>query len=101
MGLIDRFREAEKEGRQAAHRVFDKVVQSREEMERRIRQKMRIYPKCQSAAPSEVSQAMPTGNSDELEFETQRKKMEADEGRPIVSVHGKDVVVPDDEEKAA
>src|SRR3954468_5002851 len=102
MGLIDRLKKAELKGRDAATRAFDRVVHTSEDMERKLRRKMRIYPPTTAAArsqggstPSEVSQSVPAGESAPVEYQEQRKGLEipeeAVENEPIVSINGKDV----------
>src|SRR4051812_11241549 len=101
MGLIDRLRKAELKGRDAATRAFDRVVHTSEDIERKLRRKMRVYPTTAVArnqagsTPSEVSQSVPSGESAPVEYQEQRKGLEIAEEpaekRPIVSIHGKDV----------
>ena len=45
MGLIDKLRRAEEQGRNAAHRRTDKARGSWDDAERRPRRKMRLHPK--------------------------------------------------------
>ena len=101
MGLIERLKRAELKGRDAATRAFDRVVHTSEDVERKLRRKMRIYPTTAAArnqggsTPSEVSQAVPAGESAPVEYQEQRKGMEIAEEpveqMPIVSINGKDV----------
>jgi hypothetical protein len=101
MGLIERLKRAELKGRDAATRAFDRVVHTSEDIERKLRRKMRVYPTATVArnqggsTPSEVSQAVPAGESAPVEYQEQRKGMEIAEEpaeqMPIVSIHGKDV----------
>ena len=101
MGLIDRLKKAELKGRDAATRAFDRVVHTSEDIERKLRRKMRVYPTTTGArnqggsTPSEVSQSVPSGESAPVEYQEQRKGLEIaeepTEPRPIVSINGKDV----------
>src|SRR3954469_4710424 len=101
MGLIDRLRKAELKGRDAATRAFDRVVHTSEDIERKLRRKMRVYPTPAVArnqggsTPSEVSQAVPSGEGAPVEYQEQRKGLEIAEEpaekKPIVSINGKDV----------
>ena len=101
MGLIERLKRAELKGRDAATRAFDRVVHTSEDIERKLRRKMRVYPSPAAArnqggsTPSEVSQAVPSGESAPVEYHEQRKGLEIAEEpaekKPIVSIHGKDV----------
>lgn len=45
MGLIDKLREAEEQGRGAAHRGLDKARGAWDDAERRLRRKMRLHPR--------------------------------------------------------
>jgi hypothetical protein len=113
MGLIDRLKKAELKGRDAATRAFDRVVHTSEDLERKLRRKMRVYPATTTARdeggsmPSEVSQSVPAGESAPVEYQEQRKGMEIAEEpaekKPIVSINGKDVDKPDskDDSEAA
>ena len=114
MGLIDRLKKAELKGRDAATRAFDRVVHTSEDLERKLRRKMRVYPTATTArnqggsTPSEVSQSVPAGESVPVEYQEQRKGMEIAEEPvekfPIVSINGKDVKKPglkEDDSEAA
>ncbi len=101
MGLIDRLKKAELKGRDAATRAFDRVVHTSEDIERKLRRKMRVYPTTTAArnqggsTPSEVSQSVPSGESAPVEYQEQRKGLEIAEEpvekTPIVSINGKDI----------
>src|SRR5438270_4061686 len=101
MGLIDRLRKDELKGRDAATRAFVRVVHTSEDIERKLRRKMRVYPGVTTArsqggsTPSEVSQSVPSGESAPVEYQEQRKGLEIvekpPEKQPIVSINGKDV----------
>ena len=45
MGLIDKLREAEEQGRGAAHRRLGRARETRDDAERRLRRKMRLHPR--------------------------------------------------------
>ena len=90
MGLMDRLREAEEQGREAARSAFERARDLGEDVQRRLRQKMRIYPPDRTATPSEVSQAQPAAASPtDAEMEDIRH-LEA-EHQPIITIEGKDV----------
>ena len=92
MGLMDKLRKAEEQGKRAARNAFERAKDLGEDAERRIRQKMRIYPPSTNGLPSEVSQAGPAGDVVAMQrntLETQESP-EAEEV-PIVSIHGKDI----------
>lgn len=75
MGLMDRLREAEQQGKNAARRAFDRAFDAGEDLERRMRQKMRIYPRRSTMAASE--------------------NQEQPNAEPIVSINGRDVPTKD------
>lgn len=79
MGLMDALRRAEQKGKELARRganVVRDTHDSAEDLQRRVRQKMRVYPERNAAANP------PDGAKREME-DAQRKA--------IVSVHGEDV----------
>ncbi len=45
MGLIDKLRNAEEQGRSAAHRGMNRARTTWEDAERRLRRKMRLHPR--------------------------------------------------------
>src|SRR5207302_10566723 len=50
MGLMDRLREAEEQGKKAARHAYERALEMGEDAQRRIRQKMRIYPPTAASA---------------------------------------------------
>ena len=90
MGLMDRLREAEEHGKEVARNAYEQARDFGEDVQRRLRQKMRIYPPDRAATPSEVSQAQPAAASPTgVEMEDIRH-LEA-ERQPIITIEGKDV----------
>jgi hypothetical protein len=81
MGLIDKLRKAEEQGKYAARQAFERAKHFSEDAERRIRQKMRIYP----PSPGE-SQPGKNGASG-----AHRKENGMPERAPIISIRGEDV----------
>ena len=59
MGLIDKLREAEEQGRGAAHRELDKTRRAWDDAERRMRRKMRLHPRPASENAPESTLANP------------------------------------------
>src|ERR1051326_1213003 len=49
MGLMDRLREAEEQGKEAARNAYERARDLGEDVQRRLRQKMRIYPAVSAA----------------------------------------------------
>jgi hypothetical protein len=92
MRLLDNLRNAEQKGAQAVRRGMERVREEWGDMERRIRQRMRIYPqklKNVAASRSEfehetdiLDQGLPAGIDEPAESEARK---------PIVSVHGRDI----------
>jgi len=86
MSLIDNFRKAEKQGALAIHRGVERAREEWSDVERRLRQRMRVYPQ-KSRAMAAAAPGSAPANMDETatsnEQDTDRK--------PIVSVHGHDL----------
>lgn len=105
MGLIDKIRKTEKQSREATRHAVHRAKQMGDDAQRRLRQKMRIYPQ-----PVTSSQATP-GKSNLKPDRTNglsRAGFEANQRKPIVSVHGRDLsedelkqLSEDDNEKIA
>jgi hypothetical protein len=97
MGLMDRLRKAEEQGKEAARHAIDRAREVREDAQRRIRQKMRIYPvQTTGSAPSEVSQAnsmagLPAADG-EADLGEDLRHLEANQNnQPIISINGRDL----------
>lgn len=75
MGLMDKLRKAEEQGKYAARQAFERAKHFSEDAERRIRQKMRIYP------PG-AGEPQPSGG---------QRKQEVPERAPTISIHGEDI----------
>jgi hypothetical protein len=92
---MEKLRKAEEQGKQAARNAFERAKEFGEDAERRMRQKMRIYPpKVANGTTSEVSQSGPAGTAAATGL--QRSSLETEESEqaesvPIVSVHARDV----------
>ena len=85
MGLIERLRKAEEQGKQATLDALEKAREFGEDAERRIRQKMRIYP-------PQVNHTESAGaNSAGAATAPRRSPIPEPKEEPIVSVHGEDV----------
>jgi hypothetical protein len=89
MGLMDKLRKAEEQGKQAARNAFERAKEMGEDAERRIRQKMRIYPPNRNHLSDEVNQSGAAAGVQPSGLEP--AESEQTEGVPIVSIHGKDV----------
>ena len=91
MGLMDRLREAEEQGKEAARSAYERARDFGGDVQRRLRQRMRIYPSDRGASPSEVSQAQPAAASLATSEIEDVRHLEA-ELQPIISIQGKDVM---------
>jgi hypothetical protein len=87
MRLIDNLRNAEKRGLANVRRHMDRAKDEWSDVERRIRQKMRIYPqKLRNRIKAVSETGTESGQSD------QTLVAAASQGtRPIISIHGQDV----------
>ena len=81
MGLMDKLRKAEEQGRNATRQAFERAKHFTEDTERRIRQKMRIYPP--AAGESQPGTPGAGGNH--------RQQGGQPERAPIISIHGEDI----------
>jgi len=86
MGLMEKLRKAEEQGKEAARHAFERAREIGEDAERRLRQKMRIYPSEASTNGSGKAKAAGAGNRHRGSQESQESDV-----APIVSVHGRDV----------
>ena len=88
MRLVDNLRKAEKKGATAIRRGVERAREEWADVERRLRQQMRIYPQksraMAAAVPHAGAPAVDLDETAEQETNTAVKK-------PIVSVHGHDV----------
>jgi len=101
MSLLDNLRKAEQKGSQAVRRGLERARGEWEDVERRIRQRMRIYPpkpKNMAAVSKEVEDIEP-GVPDLAPLKVGKDApARVDPPHPIVSVHGRDVDVTEDRE---
>ncbi len=88
MGLVENLRKAEHKGTTAFRRHMERAREEWADVERRLRQRMRIYPQKTKtmAASAPRSGAVPM----DLE-ETRENEITTAEPKPIISVHGHDV----------
>lgn len=85
MRLVDNLRKAEEKGVMSIRRGMERARDEWSDVERRIRQRMRIYPHKQRAA---AAGGGPTG----LDHDVPEHSSESGEQRkPIVSIHGQDL----------
>ena len=109
MSLLDRFRKAERRGRDAAREQIERARQSFEEAQSMMRRKMRIHPRTRrtretvpttaqnpeqpTMVGAEESQA--TAAAQESGSPRQPAPPTEERRRPIISVNGKDVALED------
>lgn len=87
MRFVDNLRKAEEKGVKTIRRGMERAREEWADVERRIRQRMRVYPQKQRA----MAAAAPAGQIS-LEHEVPENTPESSAERtPIVSVHGHDV----------
>lgn len=85
MRLVDNLRKAEEKGVMNIRRGMERARDEWSDVERRIRQRMRIYPHKQQAAAAGAG-------SMNLEHNVPEHSSESGEQRkPIVSIHGQDL----------
>jgi hypothetical protein len=85
MRLVDNLRKAEEKGVRSIRRSMERACDEWSDVERRIRQRMRIYPHKQKAAAAGAGQTS-------LEHEVPEQSSASGEPRkPIVSIHGQDL----------
>ena len=86
MGLMEKLRKAEEQGKEAARHAFERAREIGEDAERRLRQKMRVYPPALGSNGSGKAKAARAGTHQDNSQESQESDV-----APIVSVHGRDV----------
>lgn len=86
MRLVDNFRKAEEKSVTSIRRGVERARDEWADVERRIRQRMRVYPQKQHAM---AAVAVPGSGVEHDLPDTQQKSNE--KRTPIVSVHGQDL----------
>ncbi|HEY2115134.1 MAG TPA: hypothetical protein VGJ51_08580 [Candidatus Angelobacter sp.] len=85
MRLVDNLRKAEEKGVMSIRRSMERARDEWSDVERRIRQRMRIYPHKQKAAAAGAGRT-------NLEPDVPEQSSSSSEPRnPIVSIHGQDL----------
>jgi hypothetical protein len=88
MRLVDNLRKAEEKGVMSIRRGMERARDEWSDVERRIRQRMRIYPHKQNKQRAAAAGVGQTG----LEHDVPEHSSESGEQRkPIVSIHGQDL----------
>lgn len=96
MRLIDNLRNAEKKGLASVRRGVDRAKGEWGDVERRIRQRMRIYPQKLRQKMGMVEETGPPGIA---ETSAAAAAAGAPGAKPIVSIDGRDLPEPEMEEK--
>jgi hypothetical protein len=87
MRLVENLRKAEEKGVMSIRRGVERAREEWADVERRIRQRMRIYPQKQQR----MAAAIPTGTMN-LDQEIPENQLDSSKPRtPIVSVNGRDL----------
>jgi hypothetical protein len=88
MRLVENLRKAERKGATAFRRGMERAREEWSDVERRLRQRMRIYPQKRSA----MAAAAPRGAAALTDLdETAGQARDTTEQRPIISVNGRDL----------
>jgi hypothetical protein len=85
--LIDNLRKAEKKGAKTIRRGVERAREEWADVERRLRQRMRIYPQKSKA----MTAAAPGATAVDVDEETGAQPGSDNQRTPIVSVHGRDL----------
>jgi hypothetical protein len=88
MRLVDNLRNAEQKGARSIRRGVERVREEWADVERRIRQRMRIYPQKARAMAVAGQQG---GSTMDMDGTSAGNERTADQQKPIVSVHGRDI----------
>ncbi len=84
MRLVDNLRKAEEKSVMSIRRGMERARDEWSDVERRIRQRMRIYPHKQKAAVAGAGQMGP-------EHDVPESSASGEPRKPIVSIHGQDL----------
>ena len=88
MRLVENLRKAEQKGATAIRRGMERAREEWADAERRLRQRMRIYPQ----KPTAMAAAAPQSRAALVDLdETVDQKQDDGTRQPIVSIHGHDV----------
>jgi hypothetical protein len=96
MRLIDNLRNAEKKGLASVRRRVDRAKDEWSDVERRIRQRMRVYPQKLREKMGMTDEALPAVNAD---TGMAAAAVAAPGAKPIVSIDGRDIPEHEMEEK--
>lgn len=100
MRLLDSLRDAEKRGMSSVRKQVERAREEWDDMERRIRQRMRIYPQKLRTKLSTRSQASQPETRDRGMAAT-AVATDTEPVKPIISIHGRDLPPEDIDDSAA
>ncbi|HEY6250099.1 MAG TPA: hypothetical protein VI685_09060, partial [Candidatus Angelobacter sp.] len=89
MRLFENLRKAEKKGVQVMRQGMARAREEWEDVERRIRQRMRVYP--QKFRKSIVAAAARSRGELRPDVPTRKQLQATEPSKPIISVHGRDI----------
>lgn len=101
MRLLDNLRNAEQKSMQTMRRGMERVREEWGDLERRIRQRMRIYPEKLTKVKASASQHEPEPDIIDQGIPAGISGPEPERAKPIVSIHGKDISEDDLNKPAA
>ena len=101
MRLLDNLRNAEQKGVRTMRRSMERVREEWGDLERRIRQRMRIYPQKLTKVNASASQYEPESDIIDQGIPAGISGPEPERAKPIVSIHGRDVNEDDLDKPAA
>lgn len=90
MRLVDNLREAEKKGAMTIRRGVERAREEWADVERRIRQRMRIYPQKEKTMAMAAARGGPAAPDLNLTSDANDSDR-TDERKPIISIHGRDI----------
>src|SRR2546421_12749460 len=101
MRLLENLRNAEQKGVNAVRRGMERAREEWGDLERRIRQRMRIYPQKLTKVNASASQYGPESDIIDQGIPAGISEPEPERKKPIVSIHGRDVSEEDLDKPAA
>ena len=91
MRLLDNLRNAEQKGMRTMRRGMERAREEWGDLERRIRQRMRVYPQKLTKVNAAASQYGPESDIIDQGIPAGISEPEPKREKPIVSIHGRDI----------
>ncbi len=101
MRLLDNLRNAEQKSMQTVRRGMERVREEWGDLERRIRQRMRVYPQKLTKVNASTSPLEPESDIIDQGIPAGITEPELEREKPIVSIHGRDIEEEDLNKPAA